>query len=272
MAKREINLKCSDFLTNVFNSFNQLKSSDIFTDVTLVSDDNKQIQAHKIILSVGSEYFRNILSDKSHPHPMLCLDNVASEDLAWIIHYLYVGEVSVPQSRLNKFLKVANKLKCHGLNEDILSALSHKWGTGTLVSSESTSNEEIHQGTNMNKIQEISMNKIQETNMNKTEVKLEKNEISHQFDEDQAKDTDEVEAPLFISNDEYNNFPYQDNSEKKRRCAECIKEGARSRNLCPLATQCQKCAAAVCSCHKVTVCKSCLGKLISERNETDVTP
>ena len=63
MAIGEINLKCSDFLTNVFNSFSQLKASDIFTDVTLVSDDNKQIQAHKIILSAGSEYFRDILSD-----------------------------------------------------------------------------------------------------------------------------------------------------------------------------------------------------------------
>ena len=97
--------------------------------------------------------------------------------------------------------------------------------------------------------------------MIKTEEKL--------FDEDQAQDTEEVKAPLFITDDEYNNFPYQDKSEKKRRCAECIKEGARSKSLCPLATQCQKCAAAVCSCHKVTVCKSCLGKLILERNETD---
>ena len=130
MALGEINLKCSDFLTNVFNSFSQLKSSDSFTDVTLVSEDNKHIQAHKIILSAGSEYFRDILSDKSHPHPMLCLDNVASEDLAWIIQYLYVGEVSVPQPSLQTFLKVANKLKCYGLIED------------------------IHQGTNMNKTEE----------------------------------------------------------------------------------------------------------------------
>ena len=139
---------------------------------------------------------------------MLCLDGVTSEDLAWIIQYLYVGKVSVPQSSLPKFLKVANKLKCFGLNEDILSTLSHKWGTGTLVSSESTTIEEIHQGTNINKIQEISMkkiqennmkkipeismNKIQETNINKTEVKVEKYEISHQLDEDQAQVTDEV--------------------------------------------------------------------------------
>ena len=118
MEGGNINLGCSDFLSNVYSSFNNLHDSALFTDVTLVSDDNKQIQAHKLILSVGSEYFKDILSDKSHPHPMLCLDGVSSEDLARIIKYLYVGEVSVPQSSLQKFLKIANKLKCFGLNED----------------------------------------------------------------------------------------------------------------------------------------------------------
>ena len=100
MAVEHINLTCSDFLANVCSSFTQLKGSDTFTDVTLVSDDNMQIQAHKLILSVGSEYFRDILSDKSHAHPMLCLDGVSSVDLEWILKYLYVGEVSVPQSSL----------------------------------------------------------------------------------------------------------------------------------------------------------------------------
>ena len=114
----QINLKCSDFLTNVFSSFNTLHGSELFTDVTLVSDDKKQIEAHKIILSAGSEYFRDTLSDKSHPHPMLCLDGVSHEDLARIIKYLYVGEVSVPQSSLQKFLRIANKFKCFGLNEE----------------------------------------------------------------------------------------------------------------------------------------------------------
>lgn len=111
----QINLKCSDFLANIFSSFNALEGSDLFTDVTIVSDDNRKILAHKVILSAGSEFFRDILSDKAHPHPMLCLDGVSSDDLEWIIKYLYVGEVSVPKSSLTKFLKIANKLKCFGL-------------------------------------------------------------------------------------------------------------------------------------------------------------
>ena len=117
MDGAQINLKCSNFLKNVFSSFNALQGSDLYTDVTLVSDDSKKIQAHKLILSAGSEYFRNILSDRSHPHPMLCLDGVSFEDLEWILKYLYVGEVSVPQSSLQKFLKIANKFKCFGLKE-----------------------------------------------------------------------------------------------------------------------------------------------------------
>ena len=113
-----INLKSSDFLANIFSSFNDLHNSELFTDVTLVSDDNKKIQAHKLVLSAGSEYFRDILSDKSHPHPMLCLEGVSSVDLAYIIKYLYVGEVSVAQSSFQKFLKIGKKFKCFGLSED----------------------------------------------------------------------------------------------------------------------------------------------------------
>ena len=85
---------------------------------------------------MGSEYFRDILSDKSHPHPMLCLDGVTSEDLAWIIQYLYVGEVSVPQSSLQKFLKVANKLKCYGLNDEMLTRTTMNKIEEELISNE----------------------------------------------------------------------------------------------------------------------------------------
>ena len=117
MTKVHINLKCSEWLENVHNSYNNLLESDQFTDVTLVTDDKRLIQAHKLILSAGSEYFRDILSENSHSHPMLCLDGVSFEHLHWIIKYLYVGEVSVPQSRLQKFLQIANKYMCFGLDE-----------------------------------------------------------------------------------------------------------------------------------------------------------
>ena len=67
--------------------------------------------------------------------------------------------------------------------------------------------------------------------------------------------------------DDENDFPYNETSEKKRRCAMCIEGGARTKTLCPLASQCQQCGSAVCSCHRVTICKNCLRRLIGERIE-----
>ena len=112
-----INISSSDYLAYSFSSFAQIQVKNLFSDVTLVSEDNKQFPAHKLILCAGSEYFRDILSDKAHPHPMLCLDGVTSEVLERVIKYLYVGEVSVPKSSLQKFLQVSNKFKCYGLHD-----------------------------------------------------------------------------------------------------------------------------------------------------------
>ena len=41
-------LKWNDFQTNVSNTFRKLRTSDNFYDVTLVSDDQQQISAHKV--------------------------------------------------------------------------------------------------------------------------------------------------------------------------------------------------------------------------------
>ena len=69
-------LKWNDFQTNINNSFRKLRCADDFYDVTLVSDDQKQVSAHKVVLSTSSEYFKNILKSNKHSHPLLCLNGV----------------------------------------------------------------------------------------------------------------------------------------------------------------------------------------------------
>ena len=54
-------LKWNDFHTNVTKKFLSFKGDTDFSDVTLVSEDQKQFTAHKIVLSSCSEYFKNIL-------------------------------------------------------------------------------------------------------------------------------------------------------------------------------------------------------------------
>ena len=53
-------LKWNDFHQNMANSYKDLRSDKDFTDVTLVCDDNQQIEAHKFILSACSPFFSSL--------------------------------------------------------------------------------------------------------------------------------------------------------------------------------------------------------------------
>ena len=108
-------LKWNDFHTNVSKTFINLRNEEDFYDVTLVSDDQKQMSAHKVVLSASSKYFKNILSQNKHPNPLLCLEGISSNELNSILDYVYHGEVNIYQDDLDSFLNIADRLKLEGL-------------------------------------------------------------------------------------------------------------------------------------------------------------
>ena len=113
-------LKWNEFDSNVSKSFGIFRNEDYLHDVTLVSNDHKQLSAHKLVLSASSEYFKDILKNNKHPHPLLCIDGVSSEDMGNMIDYIYTGEVKIYQDRVDRFLTIAQRLQLKGLivNED----------------------------------------------------------------------------------------------------------------------------------------------------------
>ena len=110
-------LKWNDFYSNITSTFSQFQTKTQFQDVTLVSDDHKQISAHKVILSAGSGYFNNVLSETAHSHPLLCLDGINSSDLNNVLDFIYTGELQLYHEDLDRFLTVAKKLQLQGLEE-----------------------------------------------------------------------------------------------------------------------------------------------------------
>jgi len=112
----KFNLKWNDFQANVSKSFGLIRNEKYLQDITLVSEDFQTIQAHKLVLSACSEYFRNILQNtNTGSQTLLCLDGVNAEDLKNVLDYVYDGEVKIAQDDLDRFLKVAQKLKLEGL-------------------------------------------------------------------------------------------------------------------------------------------------------------
>ena len=63
----KICLKWNDFEKNIRESYLQLREDQNYFDVTLATDDGHTIEAHKIILSAGSQFFNNILKQNKHP-------------------------------------------------------------------------------------------------------------------------------------------------------------------------------------------------------------
>jgi len=110
-------LRWNDFESNISVAFRELREDKDFFDVTLACDDD-QIQAHKVILSACSPFFRQILKRNRHEHPLLYLKGVKYIDLMSVLNFMYHGEVNVAQDELNSFLAIAEDLKVKGLTQN----------------------------------------------------------------------------------------------------------------------------------------------------------
>ena len=111
----KFSLKWRDFETNVSSSFRLLRTDDDFSDVTLVSSDQLQLSAHKLVLSSCSEYFKNILKQNKHSNPLLCLEGISSIELTNVLDYIYNGELQIYQENLERFLEIAARFQLEGL-------------------------------------------------------------------------------------------------------------------------------------------------------------
>ena len=114
MSKR-FTLRWNDFHVGIANSFRKLRNAEDFYDVTLVSDDQQQVSAHKIVVAAASGYFENILKKNQHSHPLLCLEGIAITELKNIVDYIYNGELEIYQDYLDTFLHVAKRFQIEGL-------------------------------------------------------------------------------------------------------------------------------------------------------------
>ena len=108
-------LQWNNFQSNLTSVFSQLRGETNFQDVTLVSDDQRQISAHRVVLSACSVYFKNILSQNSHSHPLLCLEGINFSELSNVIDYIYYGESQIYEEDLGRFLQIAQRLQLQGL-------------------------------------------------------------------------------------------------------------------------------------------------------------
>jgi len=108
-------LKWNDFQDITNTAFGSLRNDNDFADVTLACKDGQQVEAHKVILAASSPFFQAMLRRNKHPHPLIYMRGVKSEDLVAIVDFLYYGEANVFQENIDSFLSIAEELDLKGL-------------------------------------------------------------------------------------------------------------------------------------------------------------
>ena len=121
---RKLNVKFIDFKEYTNAKFGNLREDKDFADVTLACEDGQQVEAHKVILAGTSPFFQNLLRRNKHPHPLVYMRNVSSEDLLAVLDFLYYGEANLDEQNLQSFLALAEELQLKGLSGETLEKVS----------------------------------------------------------------------------------------------------------------------------------------------------
>ena len=106
----------------VFSAHLSSSLSDVFTensysDVTLVSDDMIQFQAHKCVLSASSPVLKKLLLDNPHSHPLIYLRGVKQHELQSILQFIYLSEARFYKGNMDRCMEAVKDLQINQLAE-----------------------------------------------------------------------------------------------------------------------------------------------------------
>ena len=111
----KFNLTWSTYQTMITRSFSSLRNDKVLSDVTLITDDDEPIQAHRVVLSTCSDFFKKVFQRNIHPNLVLYLSDMKSQEINQILDYIYFGEIHIMQDNLDRFVQIAQKLRLEGL-------------------------------------------------------------------------------------------------------------------------------------------------------------
>ena len=119
MSQEKFNLTWRTYTDHLREMLHDMMSSSELTDVTLVSDDQKKYKAHKVVLSASSSVFKSIISDTIFSRPIIYLRGIQSFEIESILQFIYLGEATFYQERMNEFINVAKNLEVKEISKDV---------------------------------------------------------------------------------------------------------------------------------------------------------
>lgn len=121
----QYSLRWNNFHTNLTHGFHSLLEASDMVDVT-IAVEGSYLQAHKLVLSICSPYFKEMFKINPCRHPIVIIKDVAHRNMRDILEFMYLGEVNVLRENLPSFLRTAELLQVKGLTGDDSSDTSSK--------------------------------------------------------------------------------------------------------------------------------------------------
>ena len=120
MAQEKFNLIWHTYTDHLREMLDEMIDSKELTDVTLVSEDKKHFKAHRVVLSASSTVFKSIIKDNNFANPIIFLRGIQSYEIEPILQYVYLGQATFYQERMNEFMNVAKSLEIKGIGNENL--------------------------------------------------------------------------------------------------------------------------------------------------------
>ena len=93
----------------------ELMMNEDFSDITLVTEDKKHIKANINILSACSPVFKDILRKEKNSNQIMYLRGVQFSEMESIMQFIYLGEATFYEERMDEFLSVSKSLEIREL-------------------------------------------------------------------------------------------------------------------------------------------------------------
>merc|ERR1712243_203718 len=119
LTMEQLNLNWHTFNDHLKEMMQNLMQSTESTDVTLVCEDKTKFKAHKFVLNACSSVFQSIINDLPQKDPVIYLRGVLATEMKSILQFMYLGQATFYQDRMNDFLTVSRSLEIREINKDV---------------------------------------------------------------------------------------------------------------------------------------------------------
>ena len=93
----------------------ELMMNEDFSDVTLVTEDKKLLKANMNILGACSSVFKDLLKKEKNSNTIMYLRGIQFSEMESILQFIYLGEATFYEERMNEFMMVAKSLEIKDL-------------------------------------------------------------------------------------------------------------------------------------------------------------